>query len=198
MAEYYPLLAKAVGSLPNSTPEVRRVVYERARKALIGQLRTLHPPVPDEDIERESVELDRAIERLESELAGAPSPAPATLPPPPVADEAAPKRKPASVLPARGAVPPSGGSLGPPARNPPIPALRTKLPVQKPAAALAPPPAVAPPPPAIATPPAVASPPPSSPQPAEKRSRQVPRRLRPCQQLRCRCWCRRISRMRLR
>ncbi|MCX8255258.1 MAG: hypothetical protein OTI36_14855, partial [Beijerinckiaceae bacterium] len=63
MAEYYPLLAKAVGSLPNSTPDTRRIVYERARKALIGQLRTYHPPVPDEDIERESLELDRAIER---------------------------------------------------------------------------------------------------------------------------------------
>lgn len=69
MAEYYPLLAKAVGSLPNSTPDTRRVVYERARKALIGQLRTLHPPVPEADIERESVALDRAIERLEAELA---------------------------------------------------------------------------------------------------------------------------------
>ena len=69
MAEYYPLLAKAVGSLPNSTPETRRVVYERARKALIGQLRTLHPPVPDQDIEHESVELDRAIARIETEMA---------------------------------------------------------------------------------------------------------------------------------
>lgn len=106
MAEYYPLLAKAVGSLPNSTPDTRRVVYERARKALIGQLRTLHPPVPEADIERESVALDRAIERLEAELArsatppakaepdraapanggstngGSTSPAPANVPPP--------------------------------------------------------------------------------------------------------------------
>ena len=81
MAEYYPLLAKAVGSLPNSTPETRRVVYERARKALIGQLRTLHPPVPDDDIEHESVELDRAIGRLESELAQAASKPPVATPP---------------------------------------------------------------------------------------------------------------------
>ena len=73
MAEYYPLLAKAVGSLPNSTPDTRRIVYERARKALIGQLRTYHPPVPEEDIERESLELDRAIERVETELAAAPA-----------------------------------------------------------------------------------------------------------------------------
>ncbi len=85
MAEYYPLLAKAVGSLPNSTLDKRRVVYERARKALIGQLRMLHPPVPDDDIERESVELDRAIERLESELASGGGQLPAARPssPPP-------------------------------------------------------------------------------------------------------------------
>ena len=59
MAEYYPLLAKAVATLPNSTGESRKVVYDRARKALIGQLRTLHPPVPDEDIARESEALDQ-------------------------------------------------------------------------------------------------------------------------------------------
>ena len=134
MAEYYPLLAKAVGSLPNSTPDSRRVVYERARKALIGQLRTLHPPVPDEDIERESVELDRAIERIESELAAAPpgtAPAggPSSVPPPP--------RSPIG-LPGPGGAP--SGSLGPPAKKPPIPALRPKMLPPKPPGPLAPPP----------------------------------------------------------
>lgn len=133
MAEYYPLLAKAVGSLPNSTPESRRVVYERARKALIGQLRTLHPPVPDEDIERESVELDRAVERLETELADAPAaPSEGAAPMAKKADErpaptAVPKMpaKPASVL-ATG-----GGALGPFARKP-VPPPRPKMPTPKP------------------------------------------------------------------
>ena len=141
MAEYYPLLAKAIGSLPNSTPDTRRIVYERARKALIGQLRTLHPPVPDEDIERESTELDRAVERLEGELASR------TLANAgPVEADARPAtgsgRSPA-------AAPITGGAPAPPDRpaadrapvaravldRPPLPPLRTKAPRPAPPAA---------------------------------------------------------------
>src|SRR5665213_712298 len=70
MAEYYPLLAKAVAGIPNSTPELRRTVYERARKALLTQLTNLNPPIPESDIARETEALDGAVERLEAELAG--------------------------------------------------------------------------------------------------------------------------------
>jgi hypothetical protein len=69
MAEYYPLLAKAVEGLPNSTPEARRAIYERARKALLAQLQNLRPPVPDADIARETQALDMATARIEAELA---------------------------------------------------------------------------------------------------------------------------------
>lgn len=69
MAEYYPLLAKAVAGLPNSTIETRRAVYERARKALLGQLQNLQPPLPDDEIARETQALDMAMARLEAELA---------------------------------------------------------------------------------------------------------------------------------
>ncbi|MDQ6702925.1 MAG: histidine kinase, partial [Pseudomonadota bacterium] len=41
MADYYPLLAKAVAGLPDSTAEARHAIYERARGALFGQLRNL-------------------------------------------------------------------------------------------------------------------------------------------------------------
>ncbi|MGH6818432.1 MAG: hypothetical protein ACREC1_06625 [Methylovirgula sp.] len=71
MAEYYPLLAKAVAGLPNSTLESRRAVYERARKALVAQLQHLRPPIPEADIARETQALDTAVARLESELAAA-------------------------------------------------------------------------------------------------------------------------------
>jgi hypothetical protein len=71
MAEYYPLLAKAVAGLPNSTPDTRRAVYERARKALIAQLQNLRPPLPQADIVRETQALDAAVARLESELSAA-------------------------------------------------------------------------------------------------------------------------------
>ncbi|MGC2141642.1 MAG: hypothetical protein WA620_08675, partial [Methylovirgula sp.] len=69
MAEYYPLLAKAIAGLPNSTLESRRAVYDRARKALVVQLQNLQPPIPQADIARETQALDTAVARLESELA---------------------------------------------------------------------------------------------------------------------------------
>ncbi|MHB8886131.1 MAG: hypothetical protein ACYC5H_13845 [Methylovirgula sp.] len=100
MAEYYPLLAKAVAGLPNSTPEIRRAVYERARKALLAQLLSLDPPLAEADIARETEALDGAVARLEGELAAlnghadekpqaaapaVPTPsAPERAPPPPV------------------------------------------------------------------------------------------------------------------
>jgi hypothetical protein len=77
MADYYPLLAKAVAAKALSNPGARREIYERARKALLGQLRAIEPPIPDADIERENQALDDAINRLEAELGATPeTPAP--------------------------------------------------------------------------------------------------------------------------
>lgn len=72
MAEYYPLLARAIAGLPQSTPETRRAIYERARTALIGQLRVVQPPIAEQDIQRESRMLDEAIAQLEAEAAPPP------------------------------------------------------------------------------------------------------------------------------
>ncbi|MGH6839284.1 MAG: hypothetical protein ACREDT_10900 [Methylocella sp.] len=69
MADYYPLLAKAVAGLPDSTAESRHAIYERAREALFGQLRKLDPPVPEEAILREAQALEVAVARLETEIA---------------------------------------------------------------------------------------------------------------------------------
>src|SRR3954469_23944109 len=67
MADYYPLIARAVDGIPEGTPESRRAVYERARTALMQQLRSLEPPLSEEDIERERLSLDDAITRVEAD-----------------------------------------------------------------------------------------------------------------------------------
>ena len=103
MADYYPLLAKAVSGLKASTPETRRAIYERARKALLGQLRSMQPPAPEGAIEREAEALDEAIARLEREFFGAPPapPEPAVTEPsaqePGPSEPAPPPRLPESV-----------------------------------------------------------------------------------------------------
>ena len=51
MADYYPLLARALDALPDRTPPMRTGFNERARNALIGQLRSLDPPLPEADID---------------------------------------------------------------------------------------------------------------------------------------------------
>ena len=48
MADYYPLIARAIAGLdPNAPGESRRALYERARAALIQQLRSVQPPLSE-------------------------------------------------------------------------------------------------------------------------------------------------------
>ncbi|MBE7204010.1 MAG: histidine kinase [Parafilimonas terrae] len=75
MADYYPLLARALDALPDRTPALRKAVYDRARHALISQLRSLDPPLSEVDIDLERRALDAAIERLEVDHGGLPAPA---------------------------------------------------------------------------------------------------------------------------
>ena len=73
MADYYPLIARAIEGLPTQTPEARRAVYDRARTALVAQLRSLDPPLSDEELQRESTSLDSAIARVEAEYTTTPA-----------------------------------------------------------------------------------------------------------------------------
>ena len=69
MADYQSLLTRAVANLPStSTAATRQAIYDRARKALLTQLRTLRPPLPESDIEREEKALDRAIATVEAKF----------------------------------------------------------------------------------------------------------------------------------
>ena len=72
MADYYPLIARAVAGLDNNTGENRRGLYERARSALVAQLRSVDPPLDESDITRERLALEEAIRRLETEASKRP------------------------------------------------------------------------------------------------------------------------------
>ncbi len=93
MADYYPLLGRAVAGLQDNTPESRTALYDRARAALLAQLQNSQPPLAEADITRERLTLEDAIRRLEDEFAGLPplglaeeEPLPPPPPPPPVVE----------------------------------------------------------------------------------------------------------------
>ena len=70
MADYYPLIARAIAGLDPSAPgEARRALYERARAALIAQLRSVEPPLSESEITRERLSLEEAVRKVESEAA---------------------------------------------------------------------------------------------------------------------------------
>src|ERR1700757_4157775 len=69
MTDYYPLIAKAVAGLEKNTGDQRRALYERARTALVAQLRGLDPPLTESEITREGPALEESIRKVESEAA---------------------------------------------------------------------------------------------------------------------------------
>ncbi len=130
MADYQSLLTRAVANLPpTSTAASRQAIYDRARRALVTQLRSLRPPLPESDIAREETALDKAIAAVEANFApsDAPPPAPsptalaARSPPPPAAKApAAPVAKAPSALAAQREAaphPPSPAAPHPPSRS---------------------------------------------------------------------------------
>jgi len=111
MAEYYAVLSKAVAGLDANSPDARRAVYDKARNALIGQLKAIDPPLPTAEISRQRLELEEAIRRVERETSSVPAgspvrvsasrPAPAEPPPPPPsarANPAPPRQSPQDVF----------------------------------------------------------------------------------------------------
>jgi hypothetical protein len=69
MADYYPLISRAVAALEKNSGENRRAIYERARQALLAQLRGVTPALEESDITRERLALEESIRKVEAESA---------------------------------------------------------------------------------------------------------------------------------
>ena len=128
MADFSPLLKRAIAGLEKNTAENRRVLYDRARAALVAQLRGVTPPLLETDITRERLGLEEAIRKIEAEFARGQrpdAPTAATRPPlppgiakPVSAAPAAATPAPATPAPAT----PTTGTLTPAAPAAPAPA----------------------------------------------------------------------------
>lgn len=96
MADYRELLRRAVAALPENNGAARRAVYEKARSALVGQLRAIDPPLPAREITQHRLQLEDCIREVEQEASeavislGRSEAARATAVPPPPPIEAAP------------------------------------------------------------------------------------------------------------
>src|SRR3978361_1422144 len=67
MADYYPLIARAVAGLEKNTGDARRLVYERSRTALVAQLRSVTPALSASDVTRERLPLEWVARKVEAE-----------------------------------------------------------------------------------------------------------------------------------
>jgi hypothetical protein len=99
MADYYPLIVRAVTGLDKGTGEARRALYERARAALVTQLRGVQPALSEADITRERLALEEAIRKVEAEAARRPRPEGPKLPRANLAPLGPSPEKPASFAP---------------------------------------------------------------------------------------------------
>ncbi len=69
MAEYHAVLKRAISSLPDNSGAARRAVYQRARAALVNQLKSYDPPLSPSQVTAEQLQLEDAIRKVEAEAA---------------------------------------------------------------------------------------------------------------------------------
>ncbi|QUS55205.1 hypothetical protein [Pseudovibrio brasiliensis] len=69
MADYNSVLKKAVAGLQENTGSARRAVYQRARNAIVKQLKSYDPPLSPSQITEEQLKLEEAIRKVEAEAA---------------------------------------------------------------------------------------------------------------------------------
>lgn len=154
MADYYPVLKKTVAALPENTGAARREIYQRARKAIVAQLKAYDPPLSPSEITAEQLRLEESIRKVEAEAAretlgfsasqqpvatprpAAPQPAAAPKPPQPAARPAAPEAPaqqtaspaaPVAPRPAQTASAPAPAPRAPAATEPPRDTLKSAI-----------------------------------------------------------------------
>jgi len=161
MTDYQPLIARAVEGLGKSSGEARRALYERARSALVAQLRAVEPALSESEITRERLSLEEAIRKVEADAARKsrmePRFEPRPLKPPIRPTPAAPPPSPPPPV-----VPPQAEHLDAPQDEPPQPRDNFGEPEQ-----------------AQQTPPPPPPPPPPRPTPATARGRLLSARTSP-------------------
>jgi hypothetical protein len=69
MADYHPLIARAVAALARNTGPARAARYERARATLVELLRNVTPALDESQITGERLSLEEAIRKVEGEAA---------------------------------------------------------------------------------------------------------------------------------
>lgn len=122
MADYYPLLVRAISGLSQNTAETRKIVFDRARAALLKQLRSVEPPLPEGEIVRERQSLEEAIRRISAEYPEPPAEAEATsLKPKPAVPEPGPVAAPSSDAATRPPVSKAPSAASAPAPQAPAP-----------------------------------------------------------------------------
>jgi lipoprotein-anchoring transpeptidase ErfK/SrfK len=78
MVDYYAVLQRAVTALDPNTRDARWQLYDRARRTVADRLRSIDPPLSEDEIERSLASVDSAIAQIEYETSRVPPPAPPT------------------------------------------------------------------------------------------------------------------------
>ncbi len=73
MADYVAVLKKTIDGLGNTTPEIRKKVYEKARAAISKKLMAIDPPPAKEVFDRQMQALDQAVEQVEVDYGAQPA-----------------------------------------------------------------------------------------------------------------------------
>ena len=68
MPDYYQILRTALTEVPDSSPQTRNEIYNRAHMALHAKLKEIDPPVAEADLMREAQLFREAVARLETEF----------------------------------------------------------------------------------------------------------------------------------